>query len=307
MKQLITILSFLTIGSQVYSQCTIDTNPTSPGIYPSILPSGCVGKPYDATTTLVFPVDTVLFGFTIPLDSIQYVVSNVPAGLTSFCHNSNCEIICNPPNIPRGCVGFTGVPTVATSVGNTVNIDATYFLTVPFVGVQSINVPLVVELSVFNNPNVTVTATATTLTSNEVAATYQWLDCNNGNAPIAGETSAIFTPTVSGSFAVEVTPVTGCVDTSACTAFSANAGINENNLSLFTISPNPIKEQFNITFTELVEEVTVGIYTANGKIISFKEYVNCSSIETAIAGEAGIYLIALTINGQTSHTRVIKN
>jgi hypothetical protein len=307
MKQLITILSFLTIGSQVYSQCTIDSNPTSPGIYPSVLPNGCVGKPYDATATLVFPVDTVLFGFTIPLDSIQYVVSNVPAGLTSFCHNSNCKIICNPPNIPRGCVGFTGVPTVATSVGNTVNIDATIYVTVPFVGVQAINVPLVVELSIFNNPDVSVTATTTTLTSNEVAATYQWLDCNNGNAPIAGETSAIFTPSVSGNYAVEVTPVSGCVDTSACTAFTAIAGVNENNLTAYSISPNPIKDQFNITFAEFVENVSVAIYTANGTIISSKEYSNCSSIETAITGEAGIYLIALTINGQTSHTRVIKN
>lgn len=306
MKQIITCILFFFVGSQVYSQCTIDTNPTDPGVYPPVLPTGCVGKQYDATVTLVFPADTVLFGFTIPIDSISYTISNVPAGLTSFCHNSDCKIIGNAPNLPRGCVGFTGIPTTATSIGNLVNIDAVIFVTIPFAGVQSVNVPLAVQLTVFDNPDVSVTTTSTTLTANEVIATYQWLDCDNGNAPIAGETAAIFTPSASGNYAVEVTSPSGCVDTSACTAFTSNAGIGEDHLSSFHIFPNPVKDQFSIAFAEIMEEVTVTVFTANGKHISTEEYLNCSTIETAISGEAGIYMIALTVNGQTTHSRVIK-
>lgn len=306
MKQLFTLIFCFFVGSQVYSQCTIDLNPTNPGVYPPILPSACVGKQYDAAATIVILTDTVLAGFTLQIDSISYTVSNVPAGLTSFCHNSDCKIIANPPNLPRGCVGFTGIPTTATSLANTVNIDATIYVTVPFVGVQSLNIPLVVELTVFDNPDVSVTTTSTTITSNEVIATYQWLDCDNGNAPIAGETAAVFTPSASGNYAVEVTSPSGCVDTSACTAFTSNVGIGEDNLPSFHIYPNPVKDQFSIAFAETMEEVTVVVYTTSGKRISSKEYQNCSTIETALSGEAGIYVIALTVNGQTRHSRVIK-
>lgn len=306
MKQLFTFILCLFVGSQVYSQCTIDTNPNMPGIYPSLLPSGCVGKQYDAAATLVFPADTVLFGFTIAIDSISYSVSNVPAGLTSFCHNSDCKIIGNAPNLPRGCVGFTGIPTTATSIGNLVNVDAVFYVTVPFIGVQAVNVPMSVELTIFDNPDVSVTITSTALTANEVVATYQWLDCDNGNAQIPGETAATFTPPIAGNYAVEVTSPSGCVDTSACNSFTNTTGINESNLSSFHIYPNPVKDQFSIAFVEAVEEVTVAIYTANGKRISLQEYSNCSTIETAISGDAGIYVIALTMDGQTTHTRVIK-
>ena len=46
-------------------------------------------------------------------------------------------------------------------------------------------------------------------------ATYQWLDCENGYAPIPGATQPIFLPTSTGSYAVEIA-MNGCVDTSSC-------------------------------------------------------------------------------------------
>lgn len=60
-----------------------------------------------------------------------------------------------------------------------------------------------------------VTATGTTLTADAVGVTYQWLDCDNGNAPIAGATSASYTPSVTGNYAVQITD-NGCTDVSAC-------------------------------------------------------------------------------------------
>jgi len=63
--------------------------------------------------------------------------------------------------------------------------------------------------------DITVTSVGTLLTANEVNATYQWLDCDNGNAAIMGETNQSYTPTLTGNYAVELT-VGNCVDTSAC-------------------------------------------------------------------------------------------
>lgn len=60
-----------------------------------------------------------------------------------------------------------------------------------------------------------VTIHGSTLIANATGATYQWLSCENGFAPIAGATDSIYTPRVSGSYAVEVTQ-NGCTDTSGC-------------------------------------------------------------------------------------------
>ena len=53
------------------------------------------------------------------------------------------------------------------------------------------------------------------LTADQTGATYQWLDCDDNNAIINGETNQSYTPAVTGNYAVEVT-LNGCVDTSAC-------------------------------------------------------------------------------------------
>jgi len=70
-----------------------------------------------------------------------------------------------------------------------------------------------------------VTQTGPMLTSDQSAATYQWIDCDNNNAPISGETNQSYTPTVTGNYAVEVT-VNGCTSVSECVLVDF-AGIDE--------------------------------------------------------------------------------
>lgn len=45
--------------------------------------------------------------------------------------------------------------------------------------------------------------------------TYQWVDCDNNNAPINGETNQSYTPVNTGNYAVEITSAT-CTSTSDC-------------------------------------------------------------------------------------------
>ncbi len=45
---------------------------------------------------------------------------------------------------------------------------------------------------------------------------YQWLNCDEDNAPISGATNQVFIATQSGTYAVEITDEFGCVSTSSC-------------------------------------------------------------------------------------------
>lgn len=65
----------------------------------------------------------------------------------------------------------------------------------------------------------TLTVTSSTLTANQTGATYQWVDCDNANSPISGETGQSFTPTIEGNYAVEITEGT-CVYMSSCVAMT---------------------------------------------------------------------------------------
>lgn len=79
----------------------------------------------------------------------------------------------------------------------------------------------------FVNPTIdnTITVSGNTLESNQASASYQWLDCDAGLSPIAGETGQSYTPEASGNYAVEIS-VQGCVDSSSCEIISI-VGIEE--------------------------------------------------------------------------------
>jgi PKD repeat protein len=74
----------------------------------------------------------------------------------------------------------------------------------------------VVTVSFKNEIDNTVTSTSTSITATISGATYQWVDCNNGNTNINGATSQTYNPTSAGLYAVEIT-VDGCTVISNCT------------------------------------------------------------------------------------------
>ncbi len=90
------------------------------------------------------------------------------------------------------------------------------------------------------NPAIDVTTTLNiiTITANQSAATYQWVDCNNGNQPIAGATSQSFTPVVNGGYAVIVTQ-SACSDTSACVVILSVGTSSYSTVPTVNVYPNP--------------------------------------------------------------------
>ncbi|MBK7958598.1 MAG: T9SS type A sorting domain-containing protein [Bacteroidetes bacterium] len=108
---------------------------------------------------------------------------------------------------------------------------------------STVNLNLTIEPS----PNNTIKRQANKLIANQAGATYQWLDCNAGKAPIAGATSQIFTPNQNGSYAVALT-LNNCSDTSVCTFISGIVGIDQINRADagIKIYPNPSLGNFMV-------------------------------------------------------------
>ena len=84
----------------------------------------------------------------------------------------------------------------------------------------------VVIVHVNPSPDTSIVKTSETLTSNQVNATYQWLDCNANMNQIPNQTNQFFVATVNGSYAVKITTTAQCVDTSNCITINS-VGLNE--------------------------------------------------------------------------------
>lgn len=113
----------------------------------------------------------------------------------------------------------------------------------------------------------TITALGLDLHSNESNGSYQWLDCNNGFAPISNATSQSFTPSSNGEYAVEITQ-NSCIDTSMCYSVS-NIGINELWKKTFSIYPNPTTNNQTLEIKNVPKnKVTIHLYDFSGKLIT---------------------------------------
>ena len=140
-------------------------------------------------------------------------------------------------------------------------------------------------------PNAGVTKDGTTLTAieNATGTTYQWLDCDNNNYPINGATEQSYTPSVSGSYAVNVTNSNGCSAISEC-MYVGTLGVENMALSNTVLYPNPADYVLNIETSLNVK--TIRIINMAGQNV-LKKQNNSKSI--SVAGlPAGLYIIEIT-------------
>ncbi|MEM6270363.1 MAG: PKD domain-containing protein [Bacteroidota bacterium] len=213
---------FLVMGNTAaFAQCTPSTI-TTPGIYPDPLPDGCAGQPYNEIVQFVFPVDTVISGFTIPFDSFRIDnVTNLPGGISYVCNTASCIFVPTAPGQPaRGCAVLSGNPTGPVGPGNQLGITFTGFATVPIVGPQSLQGTIDLQLDINPSPTssfgtVVAAQTVTFTNSSTGASSYLW-DFGDGN------TSTMFSPThtyaAPGNYlACLITDNGNCQDTSCQT------------------------------------------------------------------------------------------
>ena len=188
------------------------------------------------------------------------------------------------------------------NTGDTLRTSTSYYDT--FInqnGCDSV-IYMVVNITTINRG---ITSANNTLTADEMNGTYKWLDCDADYAEIAGETAQSFTPTINGSYAVEVT-VESCTDTSDCVTISGLSltGITKND---FVIAPNPNNGIF--TIKSLTNELfTTSILDVNGKECQFKSQKssNVWSIDMSDLPN-GIYFINIIGERSSSQVKVIKD
>ncbi len=150
--------------------------------------------------------------------------------------------------------------------------------------------------------NTTVSQTGPLLTSMQSGAAYQWIDCGNGNTPVAGATGQSFTATSNGQYAVFLT-FGNCSDTTLCVNVT-NVGLHDLHDALLIASPNPFSENFTLVLPANHQNREIRVYDSSGR----KVYTAITDVEKiiipAVSWDASVYYI--TVEGYTKPLRLIK-
>ena len=214
--------------------------------------------------------------------------------------NYNCCVVGNGTDIVTACNSYTWIDgNNYTSSNNT----ATYNIVGGAAnGCDSL---VTIDLTINGVSDLTTSTSGLTISANNTLATYQWLDCDNGNAIISGETGQLFNATANGNYAVELTE-NGCIDTSACVSITT-VGIIENSFGdEFKIYPNPTDGNFSIDLGDNHNSITVKVTELNGKLIQSKQYNNAHLLNLNIYEPAGIYLLIIESTNKKAIIRLIK-
>ena len=130
------------------------------------------------------------------------------------------------------------------------------------------------------------------LTADMPDATYQWIDCLNGNQPIAGETNQVFTATANGQYAVIISSG-GCTDTSSCYMVTT-VSTSVVSPQIMNLYPNPSNGRLMIELGGLTGEGLLLVMDSQGKTCHKQTYHGEPILEVNIDGPSGIYFVTMT-------------
>ncbi len=210
--------------------------------------------------------------------------SIITINLTINSTNSSFTVTaCDSMTSPSGNYTWTSSGTFMDTIPNSVGCDS----------VMMFNLTI-------NTVDTSVSVSGATLTANASGATYQWLNCDSSNSPIAGETSQSYM--ANGNYAVVITK-NGCTDTSAC--FNINSvgivGIINNNLLI--VFPNPSIGTFMIQSTS---EGVYSILNELGQPIQSVKLNAANKYSMVIENiDSGVYFIVGFNNDQLTRQKVV--
>ena len=163
-------------------------------------------------------------------------------------------------------------------------------------------VSTLVNVSALPNASVNVDASGIVLTAATSGATYQWLDCDNGNTPIAGATNQSYTATSNGNYALQIT-VNGCDNTSACTEVNS-VGIPELGIN-FTLYPNPTSDNVYYSYTGS-HALSFTLTDLNGKVLWKGTAETPEGTVNLDAFASGSYFLNVTSENKSTVLRIVK-
>ena len=162
------------------------------------------------------------------------------------------------------------------------------------------NVTVDLQVTQINND---VTKSDHTLTVDQVADSYQWVDCNT-DRPIKGASSMSYTATYSGTFAVDIT-TNNCTKRSDCyDVIGLGVGdLDPNNF--VSIAPNPSNGSFNVESMTGSNINSVRIVDINGRLMFETNNMAQPRFELTSNLSAGIYHVTVGMENNTVVKRVI--
>lgn len=300
-------------GSYTFPDGSTQSNITSPVIYTSLLQTGlgcdsiiisvvdvtapvsvsesaavCAGDSY------TFPDGTVQSNITVPVTYTS--VLQTSAGCDSLVVTS---VAVNQPVQITLAVDFCAgndytFPDGTTMTNITQNVTQTSLLTTA-AGCDSI---IITNIAVVPLDTSVFVSGATLTASSFPGQTLQWVDCNNGYAPVSGAINQTFTPLVSGSYALVATGAFGCTDTSACRSVIVVGTEPVQPALALTLYPNPTHDRLTVSLGELAVGIAE-IFDAQGQLIQRIAF-HQSAFEVACNGWAsGLYFIQVSAEGNT--------
>ncbi len=172
---------------------------------------------------------------------------------------------------PGDSVTIVTCDTYTSPLGNFYMAEGNYVFTeiIPSIACPGLDSIINIDLTIIDNVNISTVVFDGVILSLQSGATYQWLDCDNGMAPIPGATDQDFIPTVDGNYACEVS-AGSCVDTTVCKFVDSNFGVGISTVDfadLISIYPNPATEILNVKHPSGMA-VNIEIYDGIGNLIS---------------------------------------
>ncbi len=306
--------SFNTINEQAcnyYNSPSGNYTWTTSGTYTDIIPNstGC-----DSIITINLTINTSTTGVDTQtacdsytwIDGNTYTTSNNTATYT-LTNSQGCDSVVTLDLTITHSTSGTDVQTACDSYtwidGNTYttsNNTATYTLT----NAQGCDSVVTLDLTIVNLDN-TVTQNNDTLIANQTGATYQWIDCDNNNTAITGETNQTFIATTSGNYAVVVDNGT-CSDTSDCVNVIIS---NINNIanSDIKIYPNPASKQLNIVIDNSQKVKLISMVNILGeKVLTLNNIQKQNKIDVSVF-TPGTYFISIVETEKTITKKLIIN
>lgn len=164
-----------------------------------------------------------------------------------------------------------------------------------------------ITITINPQPDVTVSLSGITLSSNNSNAgvTYQWIDCDNNNITITGETNQDYTPTSNGNYAVIITE-NGCTDTSLCYTVDG-VGVDEYFASQIEIYPNPTGDFFNVLIHATDGNYSISLFNSLGQRIITNQVEGEITKFDISELPAGIYIVEVRSEVNIHEIKVVKN
>jgi hypothetical protein len=201
--------------------------------------------------------------------------SFLPSTTSGLCSGENTGSLSTSVDLPvigPFTIGFTEnvyqnivevCPGASVAVGPNV-YDETGVYTDVFEDVNGEDSTVVTILTVLEPLEFTLTDNVISISAEVPGAmSFQWIDCNNGNAAVAGATTSQFTPSVNGSYAL-VAYRDGCAgDTSECVTID-QLSIEENDIAAM-VYPNPIVSGEKLTVYAGTSILAIRVQSPDGK------------------------------------------